>query len=283
MNKVIDGKAISNLIKEEVKQEVLKVLNDMEARAPHCAVVLVGDDPASKTYVNSKEKAFQKAQMMSTVYRLPADTTQEDMASVIENLNEDDDIDGILVQLPLPKQLDSRPIIEMINPLKDVDGLTPVNQGLLLKPEGLKPCTPLGVVELLKRSNVDIRSKHCVVIGRSDLVGRPAALLMLGENATVTMTHSATTNLKELTLQADILIVAMGKAGFIDESYIKDGAVIVDVGIHREARELVGDVNPSAFEKASLYTPVPGGVGPMTIAMLLSNTLKAYLRRVHGA
>lgn len=279
MNKVLDGKLTAQIIREEIKQEVIKIDHE---RVPHCAVVLVGNDPASKTYVGSKEKAFRNAQMMSTVYRLEEDTTQLQLTEVIEYLNNDDEVDGILVQLPLPRHLDPKPIIEMIHPDKDVDGLTPYNQGMLLKDEGHKPCTPLGVVELLKRYNIEIEGKHCVVIGRSDLVGRPAALLMLKENATITITHRATTNLKELTQEADILIVAMGKAGFIDESYIKDGAVIVDVGIHREDNQIVGDVDPQAFEKASYYTPVPGGVGPMTIAMLLSNTLNAYRKKFHG-
>lgn len=282
MNKVLDGKHTAEVVLNEVKEKVFRIVNEMEARAPHCAVILVGDDPASKTYVASKERMFKKAEMMSTVYRLSADTTQEQLMEVVESLNQDDEIDGILVQLPLPKHLDSKPVIESIDPAKDVDGLTPYNQGMLLKDEGLKPCTPLGVVELLKRYNVPIKGKHCVVIGRSDLVGRPVGLLMLKENATMTITHSATINLKELTQQADILIVAMGRPEYIDESYIKDGAVIVDVGIHREAGHIIGDVNVNAFEKASMYTPVPGGVGPMTISMLLSNTLDAYLRRVHG-
>lgn len=283
MTRIIDGKKIANQIREEMKQEVHRILNDLEGRAPHCAVILVGDNAASQTYVASKERAFKKAGMMSTVYRLDKETTQEELMEIVHHLNSDDEIDGILVQLPLPQHLDSRPVIDAINPDKDVDGLTPYNQGMLLKDEGHKPCTPLGVVEMLKRSNTQIASKHCVVIGRSDLVGRPAALLMLKENATVTITHRHTNNLKELTKQADILIVAMGKAGYINEDYIKEGAVIVDVGIHREAGEIVGDVDPSAYEKASSYTPVPGGVGPMTISMLLSNTLDAYMRKHHDA
>lgn len=281
MSKILDGKHMASVIVDEVKQEVYKILNDQEGRAPHCAVLLVGNNPASKAYVGSKERMFKKVGMTSSVYRIEEDVTQEQLQEIIDHLNADDEVDGILVQLPLPKHIDAKPIIESVDPLKDVDGLTIMNQGYLLRDEGLKPCTPLGVVELLKRYDIEIKGKHVVVIGRSDLVGRPAAMLMLKENATITITHSATTNLKELTQQADILIVAMGRAGYIDASYVKDGAVIVDVGIHRENGEIVGDVQQEAFDKSSYYTPVPGGVGPMTIAMLMSNTLKAYQRKVN--
>lgn len=281
MSKILDGKHMASVIVDEVKQEVYKILNDQEGRAPHCAVLLVGNNPASKAYVGSKERMFKKVGMTSSVYRIEEDVTQKQLQEIIDHLNADDEVDGILVQLPLPKHIDAKPIIESVDPLKDVDGLTIMNQGYLLRDEGLKPCTPLGVVELLKRYDIEIKGKHVVVIGRSDLVGRPAAMLMLKENATITITHSATTNLKELTQQADILIVAMGRAGYIDASYVKDGAVIVDVGIHRENGEIVGDVQQEAFDKSSYYTPVPGGVGPMTIAMLMSNTLKAYQRKVN--
>lgn len=281
MSKILDGKHMASVIVDEVKQEVYKILNDQEGRAPHCAVLLVGNNPASKAYVGSKERMFKKVGMTSSVYRIEEDVTQEQLQEIIDHLNADDEVDGILVQLPLPKHIDAKPIIESVDPLKDVDGLTIMNQGYLLRDEGLKPCTPLGVVELLKRYDIEIKGKHVVVIGRSDLVGRPAAMLMLKENATITITHSATTNLKELTQQADILIVAMGRAGYIDASYVKDGAVVVDVGIHRENGEIVGDVQQEAFDKSSYYTPVPGGVGPMTIAMLMSNTLKAYQRKVN--
>lgn len=283
MRTVLDGKHMSSVIREELKIEVIKILNDLKGRAPHCAVVLVGNDPASATYVKNKENAFKKIGMMSTTYRLNEDATQEEVNEVVKHLNNDDEIDGILVQLPLPKHLDSTQVIRLINPNKDVDGLTPQNQGLLMVEEGIKPCTPLGVVELLKRYDIEISGKNVVVIGRSDLVGRPVALLMLKENATITICHSRTKDLKKVTQEADILIVAMGRPEFIDDSYVKDGAVIVDVGIHREHNEIVGDVNPVAFEKSFAYTPVPGGVGPMTITMLLHNTLKAYLRRNHGA
>lgn len=281
MSKVLDGKQMASVIQDEVKQQVSEII-DSGARAPHCAVLLVGNNPASAAYVASKERMFKKVGMTSSVYRIEEDITQEKLQELVDYLNDDQDVDGILIQLPLPKHLDPKPLLESVKPRKDVDGLTILNQGLLLKQDGLKPCTPLGVVELLKRYDIPIEGKNCVVIGRSDLVGRPAAMLMLNENATVTITHSGTTNLKEHTKQADILIVAMGRAGFIDESYIKEGAVVVDVGIHRQDGKLVGDVDPEAFEKTSYHTPVPGGVGPMTIAMLMSNTLLAYQRRQHG-
>lgn len=281
MSKVLDGKQMASVIQDEVKQQVSEII-DSGARAPHCAVLLVGNNPASAAYVASKERMFKKVGMTSSVYRIEEDITQEKLQELVDYLNDDQDVDGILIQLPLPKHLDPKPLLESVNPRKDVDGLTILNQGLLLKQDGLKPCTPLGVVELLKRYDIPIEGKNCVVIGRSDLVGRPAAMLMLNENATVTITHSGTTNLKEHTKQADILIVAMGRTGFIDESYIKEGAVVVDVGIHRQDGKLVGDVDPEAFEKTSYHTPVPGGVGPMTIAMLMSNTLLAYQRRQHG-
>lgn len=281
MSKVLDGKQMASVIQDEVKQQVSEII-DSGAREPHCAVLLVGNNPASAAYVASKERMFKKVGMTSSVYRIEEDITQEKLQELVDYLNDDQDVDGILIQLPLPKHLDPKPLLESVNPRKDVDGLTILNQGLLLKQDGLKPCTPLGVVELLKRYDIPIEGKNCVVIGRSDLVGRPAAMLMLNENATVTITHSGTTNLKEHTKQADILIVAMGRAGFIDESYIKEGAVVVDVGIHRQDGKLVGDVDPEAFEKTSYHTPVPGGVGPMTIAMLMSNTLLAYQRRQHG-
>lgn len=282
MAKKLDGKQMAAVIVEEVKQEVTKILNDKEGRAPHCAVLLVGDNQASKAYVASKEKMFKKVGMTSSVYRIEADVTQEQLQEVVDNLNQDEEVDGILVQLPLPKHLNAKPIIESVDPTKDVDGLTIENQGYLLRDEGLKPCTPLGVVELLKRYDIPIAGKNCVVIGRSDLVGRPAAMLMLKENATITITHSGTENLKEHTQTADILIVAMGNAGYIDESYIKEDAVVVDVGIHRVDGKIVGDVTQDVFDKSSYYTPVPGGVGPMTIAMLMSNTLLAYQRRVNA-
>lgn len=283
MNQILDGKLTAQKIREEIKFEVTKILNDYELRAPHCAVILVGDDVASQTYVKNKEKAFREVGMMSTVYRLPQNISQDELEKIVEYLNHDDEIDGILVQLPLPQQLDKDAILNLINPEKDVDGLTPVNQGLISKKEGLKPCTPLGIVELLKRHQIQLEGKHCVVIGRSELVGKPVSLLMLNEHCTVTMCHSKTQDLNKIASQADILIVAMGKAGYINENFIKDEAIVVDVGIHREEGQLIGDVNPDAYQKASWYTPVPGGVGPMTIAMLLSNTLKAFLERVHGA
>lgn len=272
----LDGKLVSSIIREEIKQEVLEILNDQEDRAPHCAVVLVGDDPASSTYVKNKEKAFKDVFMMSSTYRLDNSITQKELLDIIHLLNNDDDIDGILVQLPLPKHIDSKVIIEAIDPNKDVDGLTMVNQGKLYSGIGLEPCTPAGVIELLRRYEIDLAGKHCVVVGRSDLVGRPLSVLLLKENGTVTICHSKTSDLKAITQQADVLLVAIGQKQFITPEYLKEGVVLVDVGIHRHLGKIVGDCDPSCYDKTSYYTPVPGSVGPMTITMLLKNTLKAF-------
>lgn len=272
----LDGKLVSSIMREEIKQEVLGILNDQEDRAPHCAVILVGDDPASHTYVKNKEKAFKDVFMMSSTYRLDASTTQKELLDIIHLLNNDDDIDGILVQLPLPKHIDSKVIIEAIDPKKDVDGLTTVNQGKLYSGTGLEPCTPAGVIELLKRYEIELAGKHCVVVGRSDLVGRPLSVLLLKENGTVTICHSKTKDLKAMTQQADVVVVAVGKKQLITPDYLKEGVILVDVGIHRHLGKIVGDCDPSCYDKTSYYTPVPGSVGPMTITMLLKNTLKAF-------
>lgn len=272
MAELIDGKRISTMIKEECKQKV----EEYKAQGIEIclAVIQVGNDPASSVYVNNKKKACAYVGMNSLSYELPEETTQEELLSLIQELNERKDVNGILVQLPVPAHIDEKTIINAIDPKKDVDGFHPQSVGsLCIGQPGFVSCTPAGIIQLLKRSDIDITGKHCVVIGRSNIVGKPMALLMLRENATVTIAHSKTKDLKAITRQADILIVAIGKPKFIDASYIKDGAVVIDVGIHRNAdNKLCGDVDfDSAKEVASYITPVPGGVGPMTIAMLMKN------------
>lgn len=272
MAELIDGKRISTMIKDECKQKV----EEYKAQGIEIclAVIQVGSDPASSVYVNNKKKACAYVGMNSLSYELPEETTQEELLSLIQELNERKDVNGILVQLPVPAHIDEKTIINAIDPKKDVDGFHPQSVGsLCIGQPGFVSCTPAGIIQLLKRSDIDISGKHCVVIGRSNIVGKPMALLMLRENATVTVAHSKTKDLKSITRQADILIVAIGKPKFIDASYIKDGAVVIDVGIHRNAdNKLCGDVDfDSAKEVASYITPVPGGVGPMTIAMLMKN------------
>ncbi|MBR2275823.1 MAG: bifunctional methylenetetrahydrofolate dehydrogenase/methenyltetrahydrofolate cyclohydrolase FolD [Lachnospiraceae bacterium] len=271
MARIIDGKEISAQIKDELKEYVRE--NGLGERL--ClAVVQVGEDPASKVYVNNKKKACEYIGIGSKSYELPADTKQEELLSLIDELNEDEKVTGILVQLPLPKQIEEDTVIRRISPKKDVDGFHPMNVGALsIGEKGFVSCTPAGIIELLKRSGVEIAGKECVVIGRSNIVGKPMAMLMLRENATVTVCHSKTKNLKEVCKRADILIVAIGKPKLIDSSYIKEGAVVIDVGIHRmEDGKLCGDVDyEDAAPHCSAITPVPGGVGPMTIAMLMSN------------
>lgn len=272
MAELIDGKRISTMIKDECKQKV----EEYKAQGIEIclAVIQVGNDPASSVYVNNKKKACAYVGMNSLSYELPEETTQEELLSLIQELNERKDVNGILVQLPVPAHIDEKTIINAIDPKKDVDGFHPQSVGsLCIGQPGFASCTPAGIIQLLKRSDIDITGKHCVVIGRSNIVGKPMALLMLRENATVTIAHSKTKDLKAITRQADILIVAIGKPKFIDASYIKDGAVVIDVGIHRNAdNKLCGDVDfDSAKEVASYITPVPGGVGPMTIAMLMKN------------
>ncbi len=272
MAELIDGKRISTMIKDECKQKV----EEYKAQGIEIclAVIQVGNDPASSVYVNNKKKACAYVGMNSLSYELPEETTQEELLSLIQELNERKDVNGILVQLPVPAHIDEKTIINAIDSKKDVDGFHPQSVGsLCIGQPGFVSCTPAGIIQLLKRSDIDISGKHCVVIGRSNIVGKPMALLMLRENATVTIAHSKTKDLKSITRQADILIVAIGKPKFIDASYIKDGAVVIDVGIHRNAdNKLCGDVDfDSAKEVASYITPVPGGVGPMTIAMLMKN------------
>ncbi|MCR5201992.1 MAG: bifunctional methylenetetrahydrofolate dehydrogenase/methenyltetrahydrofolate cyclohydrolase FolD [Lachnospiraceae bacterium] len=273
---IIDGKKISAEIKDELKVKVSEL--NKEGINPCLAVILVGDDPASHVYVNNKKKACEYIGIKSLSYELPEDTKEEELIELVEKLNKDDSVNGILVQLPLPKQIDEDKIIKTIDPYKDVDGFHPMSVGALsIGQKGFVSCTPAGIVQLLKRSNIDIDGKECVIIGRSNIVGKPMSMLMIRENATVTVCHSHTKDLKEVCNRADILIVAIGKREMIDESYVKDGAVVIDVGMHRkEDGHLCGDVNyESASKKASAITPVPGGVGPMTIAMLMYNCVKA--------
>jgi methylenetetrahydrofolate dehydrogenase (NADP+)/methenyltetrahydrofolate cyclohydrolase len=273
---LIDGKKISEEIKLELKEKVAKLKE--QGKEATLAVIQVGQDPASSIYVKNKKKACEYIGVGSVSYELSENTTEEKLLSIIDELNERSDITGILVQLPLPKHIDEDKVIKRIDPKKDVDGFHVENVGaLVVGEEGFVSCTPNGVIQLLKRSNVDITGKHAVIIGRSNIVGKPMALLMLRENATVTVCHSKTKNLKEICKEADILIVAMGKPRFVDHEYIKEGAVVIDVGIHRdENNKICGDVNfDDVKEHTSKITPVPGGVGPMTIAMLMYNVVSA--------
>ena len=272
MANIIDGKAISQAIKDEVKAKVA----DLNGKGiyPCLAVILVGNDPASAVYVGNKKKACEYTGIKSVSYELPEETTQEELLSLIDKLNKDDSVNGILCQLPLPKHIDEDAIIRAISPLKDVDGFHPETVGkMVIGEKGFLPCTPAGVIELLKRSGVDINGKECVVVGRSNIVGKPMSILLLRENGTVTTCHSRTKNLKEVCKRADILVVAIGKPKFIDDEYVKEGATVIDVGIHRGAdNKLCGDVDyDKVAPVAGLITPVPGGVGPMTIAMLMKN------------
>ena len=284
---IIDGKAFAAGLRARIADAV-PAFTAATGKVPGLAVVLVGEDPASAVYVASKGKATVAAGMASFEYRLPADTTQGDLIALVQQLNADDAVDGILVQLPLPKHLDEQAVVEAISPDKDVDGLTPISTGrLALGLPGLVPCTPLGSLMLLKDHIGDLAGKDAIVIGRSILVGKPMAQLLLGENCTVTIAHSRTRDLKERVQQADIVVAAVGRAEMVKGDWLKPGAVVIDVGINRlEPRagetkgRLVGDVDySSALELASAITPVPGGVGPMTIACLLRNTLVAAHRR----
>ena len=278
MAELIDGKLISSQIKDECKEKVAKLKE--QGIEVTLAVIQVGEDPASSVYVNNKKKACEYIGANSLSYNLPENSTQEELLKIIDDLNNDSKVDGILVQLPLPKHFDEDEVIRRINPDKDVDGFHPINVGRLsIGEKGCVSCTPAGIIELLKRSNVEIEGKECVIIGRSNIVGKPMSMLMLRENATVTVCHSRTKNLKEVAKRADILIVAIGKPRLIDASYVKDGAVVIDVGIHRpdpDSKKLCGDVDFESVEPvAGKITPVPGGVGPMTIAMLMSNLVNS--------
>lgn len=276
MPQIIDGKAISGKIKDELKAEVEK--KKAEGRQATLAVIQVGDDPASTVYVNNKKKACAYIGIESKSYELPEETTQDELTGLIDRLNDDPKITGILVQLPVPKHIDDDAIIRRISPEKDVDGFHPMSVGALcIGEKGFVSCTPAGVMKLLEYSGIDIAGKECVVVGRSNIVGKPMALLMLRANGTVTICHSKTKDLKKVCKRADILVVAVGKPKMIDEEYVKDGAVVIDVGIHRmDNGKLCGDVDyDRVFDKCSAITPVPGGVGPMTIAMLMYNVVSA--------
>ncbi len=276
MAKIIDGKAISLAVKDEIKAKTAEL--QAKGITATLAVILVGEDPASQVYVKNKKKACEYCGIRSLSYELPADTTEEKLLELIDELNNRDDVNGILVQLPLPKGMDEDKVLDAISPDKDVDGFHPVNVGKLsIGKKGFVSCTPAGVIQLLKRSDIEISGKECVVVGRSNIVGKPMSMLLLKENGTVTVCHSRTKDLKEVTKRADILVVAIGKPKFIDASYVKDGAVVIDVGIHRmDDGKLCGDVDYASVEPvASAITPVPGGVGPMTIAMLMYNCLSS--------
>ena len=288
---IIDGKAISEEILEELRHDLV---GSNHGRAPSVAFVRVGEDPASISYVNKKQKVAASLGIESQLHVLPVEISQEDLIKQIDLLNQDDTVDGILVQAPLPKQIDSNTIFNRVNPEKDVDGFNVVNAGRLCQEdkEGFLPCTPAGIVELLKRSNVETAGKHVVVLGRSLIVGKPAGLLMMRQhpfgNATVTICHSRTKELAKVVRSADIIIAAIGKPRFVTEDMVKPGAIIVDVGINRiedpsrkSGYRLVGDVDfDRVAPKTSLITPVPGGVGPMTVALLMKNTIKAYRKNI---
>lgn len=276
MAQIIDGKAISTQIKDELKQKAA----EYKANGVNIClcVIQVGDNPASTTYVRNKKKGCEYIGIDSLSYELPESTTEEELLKLIDDLNKDSKVNGILVQLPLPKHINEDKVIKAISPLKDVDGFHPESVGALcIGQKGFVSCTPAGIIQLLMRNNIDIAGKECVVLGRSNIVGKPLSILMLRENATVTIAHSKTQNLKEVCKRADILIVAIGKPLFVNSEYVKDGAVVIDVGINRdENNKLCGDVDyDDVFDKCSYITPVPGGVGPMTIAMLLNNCIES--------
>ncbi|GIO65339.1 MULTISPECIES: bifunctional methylenetetrahydrofolate dehydrogenase/methenyltetrahydrofolate cyclohydrolase FolD [Paenibacillus] len=279
---IISGKQVSEEIRGSIAGEVRALA--AKGVVPGLAVVLVGEDPASQVYVRNKEKACHDLGFYSEVHRLPAETSQADLLALVDRLNRKGDIDGILVQLPLPGHIDEKAVINAIAVDKDVDGFHPVNVGnLVIGDDSLLPCTPAGVIELIKRAGISLSGKHAVVIGRSNIVGKPVSLLLQRENATVTMCHSRTERMAEIARQADVLVVAIGRANFIDASYVKPGAVVIDVGMNRlENGKLAGDVDfESVKEVSGPITPVPGGVGPMTITMLMQNTLIAA-KRHHG-
>jgi methylenetetrahydrofolate dehydrogenase (NADP+)/methenyltetrahydrofolate cyclohydrolase len=293
MSTIIDGKAIAADIKKEIATEVAAMI-DADIKAPHLAAVIVGEDPASMTYVASKEKACHESGITSTIYRLPQTTTEKELLEVIDFLNHDPEVDGFIVQLPLPAHVNADKITEAISPAKDVDGFHPRNVGrMTLGLPAYLPATPFGIVELLKRSNINVEGRHVVVLGRSNIVGTPVSILLSrkgsGANATVTLCHSKTNNLEEITRQADILVAAIGIPGFVKADMVKEGVVVVDVGIHRltdmsqaKGYRIVGDVDFEAVsEKASAITPVPGGVGPMTIVSLLYNTMLACRKAIY--
>lgn len=271
---LIDGKAVSLQVKQQVKQECDKLKT--KGVTPGLAVIIVGDDPASQVYVRNKEKACEECGFYSVKYALDADTTQSELNALIDKLNKDEKINGILCQLPLPKHLDDKEVINRIDPIKDVDAFHPVNVGaIMIGDYNFLPCTPAGVMELIHSTGVDVTGKKAVVIGRSNIVGKPMAMLLLHENATVEITHSKTLDLKSITKEADILVAAIGRAKFVTADMVKNGAIVIDVGMNRDENgKLCGDVDfENVKDKCSFITPVPGGVGPMTISMLMRNTL----------
>lgn len=278
---ILDGKALSLKIREELKKEVEEISKN--GRTPGLAVVIAGDDPASRKYVNNKNRACKEIGMISREYALPADVSEDELLALVHKLNHDDEIDGILVQLPLPAGINERRIIEAISPDKDVDAFHPENVGRIMIGGGtFLPCTPAGIMELIKLTGIDVCGKECVVVGRSNIVGKPMSMLLLAANGTVTVCHSKTENLAEVTKRADILVVAVGRANMITADMVKPGAVVIDVGMNRlESGKFVGDVEfDSVSEVAGAITPVPGGVGPMTIAMLMRNTVSGYKKRM---
>ena len=282
MAQIISGKEVALKVRERIKNEV-ESLVEKTGKRPGLAVIIVGEDPASQVYVRNKAKGCEEVGFHSEVYRLPEETEMPELLALVNKLNNDENIHGILCQLPLPKHLDETEVILSINPNKDVDAFHPVNTGkIMIGNYSFLPCTPAGVMELIASTGVDIAGKECVVVGRSNIVGKPQAMLLLQKNGTVTICHSRTKNLAETTKRADILVVAVGRANFITGDMIKEGAIVVDVGINRgEDGKLVGDVHFESAEKVASYiTPVPGGVGPMTITMLLQNTLTAAKEQI---
>lgn len=274
MNKIINGTQIANTIKEEIKRKI----EDIEGKKPCLAVVMVGDDEASCIYVKNKNKACEYLGIKTDNYLLEEDTKEEEILKLIDTLNKDKNVNGILIQLPLPDHIDEKKVLLNIDPLKDVDGFHPYNLGMLAtNSASLKSCTPSGCIELLKRYNIEIRGKNALVIGRSNIVGKPISMMLLNEDATVTTAHTKTKNLEYLTKQADIIIIAIGVPNFLKPHMIKEGVVLIDVGMNRlDDGKLCGDIDNSCIDKASFITPVPGGVGPMTITMLMKNCLTAY-------
>lgn len=281
MSTNIDGKELAQKIRNDLKLRCTEC-HDKTGRIPGLAVVLVGEDPASQVYVNMKHKACQEVGFKSIVDRMPDTTTTEELLARVDQYNNDDSINGILVQLPLPQQIDEKKVLYAISPEKDVDGFHPVNVGLLnIGEDALAPCTPSGVMVMFEEYNIELSGKNVAVLGRSNIVGKPMAALLVKANATVTVCHSRTKNIKEICRKSDIIVAAIGKPNFVTADMVSDGAVIIDVGINRLDNKLVGDVDyENVAPKASYITPVPGGVGPMTIAMLLSNTLKAFEKTI---
>lgn len=276
---IIDGKAVAEDVKSEAASKA-KQFEKLYGRKIGLAVIVAGDNAASEIYVRNKKIACERCNINAVEYKFPADVTQCEIIDVVERINGDDTIDGLLVQLPLPPHINEKEVLSRVSPLKDVDGFHAVNAGnLMLGGDCLAACTPSGIIRLIKSTGISIAGKHAVVVGRSNIVGKPAALMLLSENATVTMCHSKTENLSRYTSEADILVVAVGRKQFVTGDMVKKGAVVIDVGMNRDNGKLYGDVEfESAAEKASFITPVPGGVGPMTVAMLMSNTVKAAYR-----